>query len=147
MALVASQQHPSRRRRLAVIAAILAILLVIAGFAGAVAIGFLAIGPLVMTALLGNHGFQYNRFGLAVVGLGMGLHLAAGTLNQAALARGRARLASLAWEEGRALVLVSHDESDVAAVAGDAVVPHEPEAAAATPGGDSRGEPARRRRQ
>ena len=36
---------------------------------------------------------------------------------------------------------------DVAAVAGDAIVPHEPEAAAATPGGDSRGEPARRRRQ
>jgi O-antigen/teichoic acid export membrane protein len=71
--------------------------LVIAGFAGAVAIGLLAIGPPVMTALLGNKGFHYGRVGLALVGLGMGLHLAAGTLNQAALARGRAGIASAAW--------------------------------------------------
>ena len=66
----------------------------IAAFAGAVALGLLAIGPFVMTALLGNKGFHYGRVGLAVVALGMGLHLVAGTLNQAALARGRARLAS-----------------------------------------------------
>ncbi|HEY6398148.1 MAG TPA: hypothetical protein VIX82_11905 [Solirubrobacteraceae bacterium] len=72
-------------------------ILVIAGFTAAVAIGLLAVGPFVMTALLGNKGFHYDRFGLAVVGLGMGLHLVAGTLNQAALARGRAGLASLAW--------------------------------------------------
>jgi O-antigen/teichoic acid export membrane protein len=71
--------------------------LVIAAFAGAVAIGLLAIGPFVMKALLGDKGFHYGRVGLAVVGLGMGLHLIAGTLNQAALARGRARLASIAW--------------------------------------------------
>jgi len=71
--------------------------LVIAGFAGAVALGLLTVGPFVMTALLGNKGFTYGRFGLALVGLGMGLHLIAGTLNQAALARGRARLASIAW--------------------------------------------------
>jgi O-antigen/teichoic acid export membrane protein len=70
---------------------------VIAAFTAAVAIGLLAIGPFVMTALLGNKGFHYDRLGLAVVGLGMGLHLVAGTLNQAALARGRASLASLAW--------------------------------------------------
>ncbi len=63
--------------------------LVIAAFAGAVAIGLLTIGPFVMTALLGDKGFHYGRFGLAMVGLGMGLHLAAGTFNQAALARGR----------------------------------------------------------
>jgi O-antigen/teichoic acid export membrane protein len=72
-------------------------ILVIAAFAGAVAIGLLAVGPSVMTALLGNKGFHYGRFGLAVVGLGMGLHLVAGTLNQAALARGRAAYASVAW--------------------------------------------------
>jgi O-antigen/teichoic acid export membrane protein len=72
-------------------------ILAIAGFAGAVAIGLLAIGPFVMTALLGNKGFHYGRFGLAVVGIGMGLHLASGTLNQAALARNRAGLASIAW--------------------------------------------------
>jgi predicted membrane channel-forming protein YqfA (hemolysin III family) len=35
--------------------------------------------------------------GLALVGIGMGLHLVAGTLNQAALARGRAALAALGW--------------------------------------------------
>jgi hypothetical protein len=50
-----------------------------------------------MNALLGDKGFHYARLGLAIVGLGMGLHLAAGTLNQAALARGRAALASAAW--------------------------------------------------
>jgi O-antigen/teichoic acid export membrane protein len=71
--------------------------LVIAGFAGAVALGLLLIGPFVMTALLGDHGFHYARLGLAAVGIGMGLHLAAGTFNQAALARGRAPLASAAW--------------------------------------------------
>jgi O-antigen/teichoic acid export membrane protein len=72
-------------------------ILVIAAFAGAVALGLLAIGPFVMNALLGDKGFHYARLGLAIVGLGMGLHLAAGTLNQAALARGRAALASAAW--------------------------------------------------
>jgi O-antigen/teichoic acid export membrane protein len=72
-------------------------ILVIAGFAAAVAIGLLAIGPSVMTALLGDKGFHYARVGLALVGLGMGLHLIAGTLNQAALARGRAPHAAVAW--------------------------------------------------
>jgi O-antigen/teichoic acid export membrane protein len=78
----------------------------IAGFAGAVAIGLLAIGPFVMTALLGDKGFRYGRVGLAVVALGMGFHLAAGTLNQAALARGRAKLASVAWLFAAALFVV-----------------------------------------
>jgi hypothetical protein len=50
-----------------------------------------------MKALLGDKGFTYGRVGLAVVGLGMGLHLVSGTLNQALLARGRASLASVAW--------------------------------------------------
>jgi O-antigen/teichoic acid export membrane protein len=72
-------------------------ILVIAAFAGAVALGLLLIGPFVMTALLGNKGFHYGRVGLAVVGLGMGLHLVSGTLNQAALARRRAAIASVAW--------------------------------------------------
>jgi O-antigen/teichoic acid export membrane protein len=71
--------------------------LAIAGFAGVVALGLLAVGPPVMTALLGDKGFHYGRLGLAVVGVGMGLHLIAGTLNQAALARGRAVVASVAW--------------------------------------------------
>ncbi len=78
----------------------------IVAFAGAVAIGLLAIGPLVMTALLGNKGFHYGRIGLAVVGLGMGLHLVSGTLNQAALARGRSTLASIAWLAAAVLFIV-----------------------------------------
>jgi O-antigen/teichoic acid export membrane protein len=72
-------------------------ILAIAAFAGAVALGLLLIGPAVMTALLGNKGFTYGRFGLALVGLGMGLHLASGTLNQAALARNRAQISAVAW--------------------------------------------------
>jgi O-antigen/teichoic acid export membrane protein len=79
---------------------------VIAAFAGLVALGLLAIGPAVMTALLGSKGFQYGRVGLAVVGLGMGLHLVSGTLNQAALARGRAPLAAAAWLMAAALFVV-----------------------------------------
>ncbi|HTX31634.1 MAG TPA: hypothetical protein VMD09_09615 [Solirubrobacteraceae bacterium] len=79
---------------------------VIAAFAGAVALGLLLIGPPVMTALFGNKGHQYGRVGLAVVGLGMGLHLISGTLNQAALARGQARFAAVAWLSAAALFIV-----------------------------------------
>ncbi len=71
-------------------------LVVIAGFAGAVAIGLLAIGPFVMRHVFGQD-FAYGRGGLALLGAGMGLHLASGTLNQAALARGRAAAACAAW--------------------------------------------------
>jgi O-antigen/teichoic acid export membrane protein len=78
-------------------------ILAIAAFAGAVALGLLLIGPFVMKALLGDKGFHYGRFGLALVAIGMGLHLASGTLNQAALARRRARIASIAWLSAAAL--------------------------------------------
>ena len=71
--------------------------LAIAGFAGAVALGLLAIGPWVMSTFLGDKGFSYDRGGLAIVAVGMGFHLIAGTLNQAALARRRAGLAAAAW--------------------------------------------------
>ncbi len=70
--------------------------LAIAAFAGAVALGLLAIGPFAMDVLFGGD-FAYARGGLALVALGMGFHLIAGTLNQAALARGRAGLAAVAW--------------------------------------------------
>jgi O-antigen/teichoic acid export membrane protein len=69
-------------------------LLAIAGFAAAVTLGLLVVGPFAME-LLFDH--EYGRWGLAAVGLGMGFHLAAGTLNQAALARGRQRAAAAAW--------------------------------------------------
>ncbi|ADB52129.1 lipopolysaccharide biosynthesis protein [Conexibacter woesei] len=71
--------------------------LAIAGFAGACALGLLAIGPWVMETVLGDKGFTYERGGLALVAVGMGFHLIAGTLNQAALARGRAPQAAVAW--------------------------------------------------
>ena len=50
-------------------------ILAIAAFAAAVALGLLLIGPAVMTALLGDKGYPYGRVGLALVGVGMGLHL------------------------------------------------------------------------
>jgi O-antigen/teichoic acid export membrane protein len=80
--------------------------LAIAAFAGAVALGLLLVGPPVMTALLGNHGFTYGRWGLALVGVGMGFHLVSGTLNQAALARRRAGVAAIAWLTAAALFVV-----------------------------------------
>jgi O-antigen/teichoic acid export membrane protein len=68
----------------------------IAGFAAAVTLGLLAIGPFVMRNLFGQH-HSYDRFGLALIGVGMGLHLVSGTLNQAALARNRTRAAAACW--------------------------------------------------
>ena len=79
--------------------------LAIAAFAAAVALGLLAIGPFVMKHLFGQH-FAYSRFGLALIGLGMGMHLTSGALNQAALARDRARAARrLLGRGGRAFVV------------------------------------------
>jgi len=71
-------------------------MLAIAGFALAVALGLVAIGPWVME-LLFDDGASYGRWGLALVALGMGFHLMAGTLNQAALARDDAMRAAAAW--------------------------------------------------
>ncbi|HET6551090.1 MAG TPA: hypothetical protein VFG79_21670 [Solirubrobacter sp.] len=70
--------------------------LAIAAFAGAVALGLLIIGPFAMSVLFDDEA-TYGRLGLAAVALGMGAHLAAGTLNQAALARDRAGAAAAAW--------------------------------------------------
>jgi O-antigen/teichoic acid export membrane protein len=68
----------------------------IAGLTVLVAGGLLLIGPFVMSHVFGQH-YDYGRLGLAAVGLGMGLHLVSGTLNQAALARHQDRVASGAW--------------------------------------------------
>jgi O-antigen/teichoic acid export membrane protein len=70
-------------------------LLAVAGFALAVALGLLVLGPLALELLLNRPG--YSGLGLAAVALGMGAHLAAATLNQAALARGRAAAAAGLW--------------------------------------------------
>jgi O-antigen/teichoic acid export membrane protein len=68
----------------------------IAAFAAVVAVGLLTIGPFAMRHVFGQH-YAYNRFGLALIGFGMGLHLVSGALNQAALARNRARAAAACW--------------------------------------------------
>jgi O-antigen/teichoic acid export membrane protein len=65
-------------------------------FGLAVALGLFAIGPEVVGRIF-DIDRELPRAGLALVGLGMGLHLVAGTLNQAALARGQAPGASAAW--------------------------------------------------
>jgi O-antigen/teichoic acid export membrane protein len=70
--------------------------LAIAGFALAVAAALVALGPWIMD-LLFDDGATYGRWGLALVALAMGLHLVAGTLNQAALARDHAGRAAAAW--------------------------------------------------
>jgi O-antigen/teichoic acid export membrane protein len=71
-------------------------MLAIAGFAAVVVLALAALGPFAMDVLFGGD-FDYERGGLVLVGLGMGFHLTAGTLNQAALARGRAAAAAAAW--------------------------------------------------
>jgi O-antigen/teichoic acid export membrane protein len=78
--------------------------LAIAGFAGAVVLGLALIGPWAMDLLFGGD-FDYGRGGLVLVGLGMGFHLTAGTLNQAALARRRGAWAAVAWLGAAALFL------------------------------------------
>jgi O-antigen/teichoic acid export membrane protein len=70
--------------------------LAIAAFAGAVALGLFAIGPPVVETMF-HVDESLARGGLALVGLGMGCHLVAGTLNQAALAREQAGAAAAAW--------------------------------------------------
>lgn len=76
----------------------------ITAFALAVAVGLFAVGPPVVRAVF-DIDRDLGRAGLALVGLGMGFHLVAGTLNQAALARGQARGAALAWLASAGLFL------------------------------------------
>jgi O-antigen/teichoic acid export membrane protein len=71
-------------------------LVAIAGFAGCVALAMLVAGPALMDLVFGGD-FDYDRLGLVVISLGMGLYLSAATLNQAALARGLARQACVCW--------------------------------------------------
>jgi O-antigen/teichoic acid export membrane protein len=71
-------------------------LLLIAGFAALTTVGVFAIGPEVMQIAFGDD-FTYDREGLAIVALGMGLYLAAASLNQAALAQAQAHRAAICW--------------------------------------------------
>jgi len=71
--------------------------LAIFGFAAAVAIALLIVGPFALQHVFFGQDFHYKGTGLALIGVGMGLHLCAGALNQAALARDRARAAAGCW--------------------------------------------------
>ena len=72
------------------------VLLVIAGFTAVVALAVLAFGPQLMQLAFGDK-FEYDRLGLLIVALGMGLYLSAVTINQACLAQGQVRRASARW--------------------------------------------------
>ncbi len=80
--------------------------LAIAAFAGLVVVAVLAIGPQAMHVVFGSKHYDYGRFGLAIISVGMGIYLAAATLNQAALARGRAKQAVACWIAGLAAFVV-----------------------------------------
>jgi O-antigen/teichoic acid export membrane protein len=86
----------------------------IAGFAGLVALVMLVAGPQVMDLLFGGD-FAYERGGLLLVALGMGLYLSAATLNQALLAHARAAQSAACWVTAAVafvlfLVLVEFDD-------------------------------------
>lgn len=89
-------------------------LVAIAGFAALVALVMLVAGPAVMDLVFGGD-TDYERGGLVLVSVGMGLYLAAATLNQALLARGRARTACACWllaAGGFVAFLLVHDFDD-----------------------------------
>jgi O-antigen/teichoic acid export membrane protein len=86
----------------------------IAGFAGVVALVMLAAGPQLMDLLFGGD-FDYERGGLVLVAIGMGLYLSAATLNQALLAHARAPQSAACWVAAAAafvlfLTLVDFDD-------------------------------------
>jgi O-antigen/teichoic acid export membrane protein len=85
------------------------------GFGALTTLGLLLIGPWVMRLLFGSD-FDYDRFGLALVGIGTGLYLAATTLNQAVLAQGRSRIAAMSWGVSAVFFVAFLFISDMAAV-------------------------------
>jgi len=97
--LEATQGHEAFGR------AIRVTVLAIAAFAAAVAFGLLVIGPFAMEHIFFGQHYSYDRFGLALIGLGMGFHLSSGALNQAALARNHTRLAAACWGLAAAVFL------------------------------------------
>ncbi len=72
------------------------VLLGIAGFAAFTAVVVLIAGPQLMQLAFSDK-FEYDRPGLLLVTLGMGLYLAAVTLNQACVAQGQVRRAAVRW--------------------------------------------------
>jgi O-antigen/teichoic acid export membrane protein len=72
------------------------VLLGITAFAGFTALVVLIAGPQLMQLAFSDK-FEYDRPGLLLVTLGMGLYLGAVTLNQACLAQGQVRRAAVRW--------------------------------------------------
>ena len=72
------------------------VLAAIAAFTAVVAIAVLAAGPQLMQLAFSDK-FSYDRTGLLLVTLGMGLYLSSVTVNQACLAQGQVRRASARW--------------------------------------------------
>lgn len=72
------------------------VILGVAAFTGAVALAVLAFGPQLMHLAFGSK-FDYDRLGLLIVTAGMGLYLSAVTINQACMAQGQVRRASVRW--------------------------------------------------
>lgn len=71
-------------------------LLAICAFAALALIVVGTVGPTMMQIAFGDN-FDYSRSGLLTITVGMGFYLASTTLNQAALARGRASAAAALW--------------------------------------------------
>jgi O-antigen/teichoic acid export membrane protein len=72
------------------------VLLGVAGFAAFTAVVVLIAGPQLMQLAFSKK-FEYDREGLLLVTLGMGLYLGSVTLNQACLAQGQVRRAAVRW--------------------------------------------------
>jgi O-antigen/teichoic acid export membrane protein len=71
--------------------------LAILAFAAVVTLALLVVGPFALRHVFFGQNYTYKGTGLALIGIGMGLHLCSGALNQAALARDRARAAAGCW--------------------------------------------------
>jgi O-antigen/teichoic acid export membrane protein len=72
------------------------VLLGVAAFAALAALAFLIAGPQMMQLAFSKK-FEYDRPGLLIVTLGMGLYLGSVTLNQACVAQGQVRRAAARW--------------------------------------------------
>jgi O-antigen/teichoic acid export membrane protein len=72
------------------------VLIAIAGFTAVAALAMLIAGPQLMQIAFSKK-FTYDRAGLLLVTLGMGLYLSSVTVNQACIAQGQVRRASARW--------------------------------------------------
>jgi O-antigen/teichoic acid export membrane protein len=72
------------------------VLLAVAAFTALTALAVLIAGPQLMQLAFSDK-FSYDRAGLLLVTLGMGLYLSSVTVNQACIAQGQVRRASLRW--------------------------------------------------